>query len=158
ESIGHNERLVARAITSWGGDASTITVATKGGLRREGDPWPTDGRAKHLARASEPSTAAPGVTAIRIYFLHPPAPKTPLRASVRALVALLERGLVRGIGLSNVNVEQIETAVSIAPIAAVQVKHAALGNDAVRSGVVAACRAHRIQLFSHTPLGGPKGL
>jgi aryl-alcohol dehydrogenase-like predicted oxidoreductase len=32
DDIGHNERLIARALTTWCGDRSSIVVATKGGL------------------------------------------------------------------------------------------------------------------------------
>jgi aryl-alcohol dehydrogenase-like predicted oxidoreductase len=36
---GHNERLIARALASWKGDASRVRVATKGGLTRPGGRW-----------------------------------------------------------------------------------------------------------------------
>ena len=36
--IGHNERLIARALAGWGGDRSTVTVATKGGVVRPEGP------------------------------------------------------------------------------------------------------------------------
>ena len=32
--VGHNERLIARALATWPGDATRITVMTKGGLTR----------------------------------------------------------------------------------------------------------------------------
>ena len=42
--VGHNERLVARAIETWPGDRSRVIVATKGGLTRPGGQlgprWP----------------------------------------------------------------------------------------------------------------------
>ena len=37
--IGHNERLIARALSSWGGDQSRVTVMTKGGLTRPAGRW-----------------------------------------------------------------------------------------------------------------------
>ena len=37
---GHNEELIAEALSSWGGDTSKVLVATKGGhIYREGGPW-----------------------------------------------------------------------------------------------------------------------
>ena len=60
---GHNERLIARALQSWSGDASAVRVATKGGLARPGGRWEPDGRARHLRAACEASLAALGVTA-----------------------------------------------------------------------------------------------
>ena len=55
EDRGHNERLIARALSSWPGDRSTIVVATKGGMTRPGGRWVPDGRAKHLTAAVEGS-------------------------------------------------------------------------------------------------------
>ena len=34
--LGHNERLIARALASWSGDGTQIRVASKGGLTRPG--------------------------------------------------------------------------------------------------------------------------
>src|SRR5687767_15167818 len=53
--IGHNERLIARALSTWSGDRSRITIATKGGMTRPGGRWEPDGRAKHLRAACERS-------------------------------------------------------------------------------------------------------
>ena len=58
---GHNERLVARALSTWHGDRSSIVVATKGGMTRPGGRWVPNGRAKHLAAAVEDSCRALGV-------------------------------------------------------------------------------------------------
>src|SRR5947207_2337780 len=51
--VGHNEQLVARALATWPGDRSRITVATKGGIRRPNGAWVSDGRAKYLRDACE---------------------------------------------------------------------------------------------------------
>src|SRR5687767_15073143 len=45
---GHNERLIARSLSTWHGDRSRISVATKGGMTRPDGRWQPDGRAKHL--------------------------------------------------------------------------------------------------------------
>src|SRR6185503_18099629 len=69
---GHNERLIARALATWPGDRSRVTVATKGGLTRPAGQWEPDGRAKHLAAACERSCRALDVGAIDLYQLHAP--------------------------------------------------------------------------------------
>jgi aryl-alcohol dehydrogenase-like predicted oxidoreductase len=51
---GHNERLIARAISTWNGDRSRLRVATKGGLTRPEGGWVPDGR-----RATWPPRATP---------------------------------------------------------------------------------------------------
>src|SRR5262245_15302210 len=67
---GHNERLIARALASWGGDRSRVTVATKGGLTRPHGAWIADGRARYLAAACEASCRALGVSRLALYQLH----------------------------------------------------------------------------------------
>src|SRR4026207_1448259 len=42
--IGHNERLISRALASWPGDRSKILVAPKGGLIRPPGGWGGGGR------------------------------------------------------------------------------------------------------------------
>src|SRR5262245_11058759 len=55
---GHNERLIARALSTWPGDRKRVRVATKGGLTRPGGRWEPDGRAKHLVSACADSRRA----------------------------------------------------------------------------------------------------
>ena len=50
-----------------------------------------------------------------------PIRRTPWRTSVRALARLADEGLVRRVGLANVNRRQLDDALELAPVAAVQV-------------------------------------
>ena len=154
--VGHNERLIAAALASWSGDASRVQVVTKGGLTRPGGLWVPDGRAKALRAACDASREALGVERIDLYLLHAPDPKTPWVTSVRALARLRRDGLVREVGLSNVNVSQIEEARRIVEIAAVQVELSVVADLALRNGVAEYCREHGILLLAHAPLGGPR--
>jgi aryl-alcohol dehydrogenase-like predicted oxidoreductase/histidinol phosphatase-like enzyme len=152
--IGHNERLIARAIATWSGDRSRIVVATKGGLTRPHGRWVTDGRARHLFEACEASLRALGLDRLALYHLHAPDLRTPLATSVRALAALQRDGRVERIGLCNVTVGQIEEARRLADVASVQVEISPWQDDHVLSGVAAHCAAHGIRLIAHRPLGG----
>lgn len=151
---GHNERLIARAIATWPGDASRIVVATKGGLTRPQGGWAPDGRAKHLAAACEASLRNLGVHRLPLYQLHAVDPRTPLSTSVRALDALERDGLIEAIGLCNVTVGQIEEARSITNVAAVQVEISVWQDDNILSGVAAYCLAQGLRLIASRPLGG----
>ena len=113
--VGHNERLIARALEGWTGDPGRITVATKGGMRRPGGAWGTDGRAKHLRDACDASRGALGVDSIDLYQLHAVDPRTPIETGVRALARLREEGRIRELGLCNVTVSQIREARAIVP-------------------------------------------
>ncbi len=152
---GHNERLIDRALSTWGGDRSSVQVATKGGLTRPGERWEADGRAKHLVAACEQSRRALGVERIHLYQLHALDPRTPLSTSVRALATLRREGLVDSIGLCNVTVGQIEEARRITEVDAIQVELSVWQDDHVLSGVVEYCVAHRLRLLAYRPLGGP---
>src|SRR5256886_6851007 len=154
--LGHNERLIARALDGWSGDRSRITVATKGGMRRPNGAWQADGRAKHLRQACEASRRALGVDTIDLYQLHAVDPKTPLETSVRALAKLQEEGVIRDIGLCNVTVSQIRAARSLVRVATVQVSLSPLDNENLRNGVAEYCAEHGIRLIAYRPLGGER--
>jgi aryl-alcohol dehydrogenase-like predicted oxidoreductase/predicted kinase len=156
--IGHNERLIARALATWPGDRSRIVVATKGGMTRPEGRWEPDGRARHLREACERSRRALGVDRIALYQLHVPDPGTPLTTSVRALAALKRDGLIGGIGLCNVTVGQIEEARRITEVDAIQVELSVWNDSALLSGVVAYCLAHQTRLLAYRPLGGRRSL
>ena len=154
--VGHNERLVARALATWSGPRDEVRIATKGGLVRPKGAWVPDGRAKHLAAACEASLTALG--RIDLYQLHAPDPRTPFRTTVRALAKLQRDGLVAKIGLCNVTVGQIEEARTELELAAVQVGVSPFDDVAVRGGVIDDCRAHGIEVLAHRPLGGAKAI
>jgi len=153
--LGHNERLIAKALAAAAVDTTRVLVATKGGLRRPQGRWTADGRARHLAAACEASLAALGVPRLALYQLHAPDPRTPLATSVRALAALQRAGLVEHVGLCNVTVGQIDEARRHVEIAAVQVELSPWHDANVLSGVARYCIDHRIRLLAHRPLGGP---
>jgi hypothetical protein len=75
---------------------------------------------------------------------------------VRALVRLADDGLVRRVGVSNVNRAQLDEALALAPIAAVQVALSPFDDSAIRGGVVERCEEAGVTVIAHAPLGGPK--
>lgn len=109
--VGHNETLIAKALNSYGGDASGVLVATKGGhLRPGGGAWTQDGSPQHLKQAAEDSLKRLGVEAIGLYQFHRPDPNTPYEDSVGAIRDLLDAGKIRMAGISNANPVQIRQA------------------------------------------------
>jgi aryl-alcohol dehydrogenase-like predicted oxidoreductase/histidinol phosphatase-like enzyme/predicted kinase len=154
---GANERLVAEALRTWGGDRAEVVVATKGGLVRKGKEWTPDGRARHLKAACEASLRNLGVERIDLYQLHAPDPKVPFETSLRALAALKDEGKVARIGLSNVRRSELEAAARITEIASVQVALSPLDLTPLKNGVAEYCAENGIALLAHSPLGGPRG-
>jgi aryl-alcohol dehydrogenase-like predicted oxidoreductase len=152
--LGHNERLVAAALRR-AGAASTARVVTKGGMSRPGGAWVADGRAKAIRADCEASIEALGGVPIDLYLVHAPDPRTPWRTSVRALARLAEEGLVRHVGVSNVTRRQLDEALALAPIAAVEVALNPFDDRALRGGVLQRCADAGIGMIVHSPLGGP---
>jgi len=153
--LGHNERLLSRALRSNGADGRA-RIVTKGGMARTGGAWIPDGRAKTIRADCEASLAALDGLAIDLYLLHAPDPRTPWRTSVRALARLVEDGLVPRIGVSNVNRKQLDEALELASVAAVQVPLSVYDARALRGGVVERCTEAGIAVIAHSPLGGPR--
>ncbi|MEO5729625.1 MAG: aldo/keto reductase, partial [Byssovorax sp.] len=152
--IGHNERLIAKALK---GRSEKVLVATKGGLRRPKGSWTRDASPEHLARACEQSLAALGVEAIDLYQLHAPDPNGPVLESVGAIARLREAGKVRRVGLSNVDAQEITEAARIVPIASVQNRWNPGHRHPEEDGVLAACEAAGIAFLPYSPFGGASG-
>ena len=153
--LGHNERLLARALRDSGAEASA-RVVTKGGMTRARGGWIPDGRAKAIRSDCEASLEALDGLPIDLYVIHAPDPRTPWRTSVRALARLEDEGLVRRVGLANVNLRQLDEALELAPVAAVQVALSPYDDTALRGGVVDRCVEQGIAVIAHSPLGGPR--
>ena len=154
DDIGHNERLIARALATWTGDREAITVATKGGLIRPGGRWEPNGRPEHLKAACERSLKALGVKRIGLYQFHAPDPDVPFAESVGAFAELREEGKIRWVGLSNVSVDQIREARDIVPVVTVQNRLNPFFREAVETGVVKYCDDHGIGFLAYSPVGG----
>ncbi len=148
--LGHNERLVARAL----GSRSDVRIVTKCGMARPGGRWEPDGRARAIlddARASARDLGRPP----DVLLLHALDPRVPFATSVRALARAREQGLTRAIGLSNVTRRQLESLPSDIELAAVEVPLGAHDDAAARGGVLAWCKERGITVLAHAPLGGP---
>jgi aryl-alcohol dehydrogenase-like predicted oxidoreductase len=151
--IGHNERLIARALKGRDG----VVVATKGGLRRPRGAWTSDASPKHLREACEKSLVALGVDRIDVYQLHAPDAKVRFEDSVGALAKLREAGKIAHVGLSNVSVAEIETARKIVPIVSVQNRWNPRSRGPEKDGVLAYCTEHGIAFLPYSPFGGASG-
>jgi aryl-alcohol dehydrogenase-like predicted oxidoreductase len=154
DDLGHNERLIAKALGSWRGPRESVLVATKGGLTRPAGGWERDGRPASLKRACEQSLRALGVERIALYQLHAPDPAVPLEESVGALGDLQREGKVEWIGLSNVSVEQIVRAGRVAPITSVQNRLNPWFREAITTRVVTHCASQGIGFLAYSPTGG----
>ncbi|MDV9171726.1 aldo/keto reductase [Streptomyces sp. W16] len=152
---GHNERLIARALASYGGDTSDVLVTTKGGRGRPADgSWTVTGSARHLKAAAEASLKRLGVDAIGLYQLHKPDPAVPYEESVGALRELLDEGKIRLAGISNTDTGLIRRAHAILGDRLVSVQNQY--SPAVRDSEpeLRLCAALGLAFLPWSPLGG----
>ena len=98
-----------------------LVIATKGGSIRFGpEGWGADGRPEHLREACEGSLRRLHLDRIDLYQLHTVDPHVPLEESVGALKDLQEEGKIRHLGLSNVDLDELDRSLEIADVASVQ--------------------------------------
>jgi aryl-alcohol dehydrogenase-like predicted oxidoreductase len=152
--FGHNERLIAGVLRELG--RSDVIVATKGGLRRPGGRWEVDASPAFLRRSCEESLVNLGEP-IALYYLHAVDDTVPLEDSVGELARLQQEGKIRYIGISNVDEAELDRALRIAPIAAVQNRCNILEREDLTSGLVERCRREKIAYVPYSPAGGHRG-
>ncbi|WP_329115867.1 aldo/keto reductase [Streptomyces sp. NBC_01465] len=117
-ALGAGEELIADALHPY---RDGVVVATKVGVVRPGPTeWVPLGHPAYLRQQAELSLRRLRTDRIDLLHLHRIDPNYPLAEQIGALKQLQEEGKVRHIGLSEVTVEQIEEAETIAPVASVQ--------------------------------------
>ncbi|MEU6488650.1 aldo/keto reductase [Streptomyces sp. NPDC046887] len=154
---GHNELLIARALREYGGDTSSVLVATKGGHTRPDGTWALDGSAGYLREAVEGSLRRLGVEAIGLYQHHRPDPEVPYEETLGALKELYDAGKIRGAGISNADPEQIRLARDILGERLVAVQNQF--SPAFRSSLpeLELCEELGLAFLPWSPLGGIGG-
>jgi len=142
-----SERIIAETLRPYPGD---LVIATKGGYTRPGGRWVPNGHPRHLRGACEGSLRRLGVDRIDLYQLHTPDPNVPFEDSVWALAELRAEGKIRHVGLSNVGVRELETAIDIVPIASVQNRYNL--TDRSSEAVLQACEREEVGFIPWFPL------
>jgi pyridoxine 4-dehydrogenase len=128
-----------------------MLVATKAGFVRAGpDQWATRGRPEHLIQQAHNSCRLLGVEQIGLWQLHRIDPTTPRDEQFGAVKSLLDDGVIRHAGLSEVSVADIEAASKFFKVATVQNRY----NWADRSSedVLEYCTQHGIGFIPWAPL------
>jgi pyridoxine 4-dehydrogenase len=113
-----SEELIREALHPY---PDSLVIATKAGLVRTGpNQWLPVGRPEYLRQEVEMSLRRLGQDRLDLFQLHRVDPKVPAAEQFGLLADLVREGKVRHVGLSEVNVEQLETARQVMPIVSVQ--------------------------------------
>ncbi len=113
-----SEELIAEALHPYPAD---LVIATKGGLERGGPgEWTPNGHPDRLRTCLDESLRRLRVDHIDLYQLHRIDPKVPAEDQIGTLEELRRAGKIRHVGLSEVSVEELETARKTTPVVSVQ--------------------------------------
>ena len=141
---GQSEETIGEALSPIPGNC---IVATKGGLG--------SGRPQALRDEIEMSLTRLRTDSIPLYYLHRVDPAIPLEESIAAIKEYGDRGKIRHIGLSNVDIDQIERAGKVVSIAAVQNAYSLSLRK--YDTVVDYCAAEELVFVPYVPLRGADG-
>ena len=144
-----SEPLLREALHPYRG----LVIATKAGQVRPGpSEWVPVGRPDYLLQQVKLSLRRLGLEQLPLWQLHRIDPKVPRDEQFGAIKAMLDAGLMRFAGLSEVNVEEIRAAQQVFPVTTVQNRYSVTFR--MHDDVLAYCEAHGIGFIPWYPLSG----
>jgi len=147
-----SERLLRKALHPY---PAGMVIATKAGQSRPGpSEWIPLGRPEYLIQQAKLSLRRLGLERIDLWQLHRIDPKVPRDEQFGAVRQMLDEGLIRFAGLSEVTIEEIEAAARVFPVATVQNHYSATFR--VYDKVLDHCEQRGIGFIPWYPLAGGK--
>ena len=116
--------------------------------------WGTNLKYDDVLRAAEQSMQRLRVNIIDLYQIHWPNSRIPIRETMKAMEQLVDRGLVKYIGVSNFSVGELDEAMSVMenyPIVSNQVIYN-LKKREIERDILPFCLERNISIFAYTPL------
>ena len=147
EHRGHYERIVGRALE---GMRDRAIIATKLFVET-GEPQRDGSLAKTLKRHLAASLRNLRTDWVDLYYLHRINPDIPVEEVADAMGGLIREGLVKGWGLSMVNIELMERAQAVTSLAAVQNIYSMMERDYEQT-VIPYCERHDVGFVAYSPI------
>lgn len=142
-----SEKLLREVLHPYEG----MLIATKGGLKRPGPgAWEPFGQPDYLVAEARKSCRQLGVEQIGLWQLHRIDPKVPRDEQFGAIKSLLDEGVIRHAGLSEVSVADIEAASKVFKVASVQNRYNLI--DRASEAVLNYCEQQGIGFIPWFPL------
>lgn len=146
---GESEQLIAKALA---GRRHEMVIATKGGLHFDDQgTMHHDARPATLRKQCETSLRRLRTDRIELLYLHAPDPEVPVAESAGELKRLLDEGKTLSVGVSNVNVSQLDAFARECPITAYQPPYNMIQRD-IESDTLPWCREHGVSTLAYWPL------
>lgn len=145
--IGHNERIVGKALKDV---RKGVVLATKlflgsSEVRSEGSVY------RAVRRHLEDSMDRLQTDMVDLYYLHRTSGGVRIEDVAEAMGLLIEDGLIRGWGLSQVDVDIIDRAQNITPLSAIQNIYSMVERD-MEKAVIPYCMEHGIGVVPFSPI------
>jgi hypothetical protein len=147
--FGQSEQLLAVALRHL--PREQLVIATKGGLRPSGNGVARDASPAWIEKGVDASLRALGTEYIDLFQMHWPDPATPFEETAEALAKLIADGKIRHVGMSNFDVEQIETFSATLPVETLQPPYHLFRRD-IEAEVLPYTAANDIGVLVYGPL------
>jgi aryl-alcohol dehydrogenase-like predicted oxidoreductase len=146
---GHNEMLIGQAIK---GKRDKAFLSVKTGMMASPMGYgPVNGHPDYIRHAVMHSLQRLKTEYIDLYTLARVDPNVPIEETVGALSKLIEKGVVRFIGLSEASANTIRNAAAVHTITALQIEYSLWTRD-IEAEVLPAIRELGIGLVAYSPL------
>lgn len=146
QNRGHNERIVGEAVHDF---RSKVVLATK--LHLDTAEVSQKGLEAVVRDHLTASLQRLDTDCVDLYYLHRINPDIPVEEVAEVMGKLIRDGLIRGWGLSQVDVNVIDRAHVVTPLSAIQNIYSMLERG-VEEAVIPYCLAHNIGLVPFSPI------
>lgn len=116
-SISYNEELVGEALRP---HRNAVQIATKFGVRREGNELVVDSRPEQIRNSLENSLRRLKMDHVELYYQHRVDPKTPVEEVAGTMADLIREGKILHWGISEADESIIRKAHRVCPLACIQ--------------------------------------
>jgi hypothetical protein len=150
--FGASERLLGRALRDdLDHRRDEVVIATKGGLRPQGDGVVRDSSPAWLRQGAEESLRALDLDHIDLYQVHWPDPEVPFAETAGALQELVDEGKLRHVGVSNYDAAQMAEFARTRPVETLQPPYHLFRRD-IEAEVLPYAGEHDIGVLVYAPL------
>jgi aryl-alcohol dehydrogenase-like predicted oxidoreductase len=147
--FGRSEQVVGRALEGVGDRPYVFTKCSllEGPGRRVVHSLGRDS----ILREAHASLERLGIDAIDLYQIHWPIPEADIEEGWAALAELKEQGLVRHIGVSNFDIEQLRRIQQIAPVETLQPQYSLVVRE-IEQEILPFCEREGIGVIAYSPM------